>query len=348
MTAAVGSLKQASRSLIRGWHRFFHAPCDARIAAAVRIAFAIVTLLNLAVLYPDLDHWFTDQGVLPAEVSREVARPYAWSVLWLLPSTPAVVHACYWIAVAQTVLLLVGVVPRLQALGVFVWLVSFTNRNYLIVDGEDTVFRLIAFFLIWMPVGRCWSVDALVRRWWQGPHLNPLPEGEGVRDPRPSPLPEGEQERCAAPGWGLRLLQIQMCLMFLSAGLCKLDGNSWLNGTAIYYVARLDDYFGRFAAPDWPFDWPWAVALLTWSVIAIELLVPIFVWFRETRRLCLVAVVLFHLGNEWTMHLFLFHWVMLAGWLAFVEPSDFAWLSGSGIFGARRASIHDDSIAKDS
>jgi hypothetical protein len=222
-----------------------------------------------------------------------------------------VVQACFWIAVTQTALLLVGCLSRVNAVCLFVWLVSFQNRNPLLLNGEDTVMRLLAFLLIWMPIGQCWSLDA-----WLWPRLR------GVR--LPSVLPA--EAATSAPGWGLRLLQIQMCIIFLSAGLCKLGGDAWLDGTALYYVARLDDYFGRFPAPDWPFDKPWGVALFTWTVIAVELLVPVFLWFRETRRLCLLVLVLFHLANEWTMHLFLFHWIMLVGWMAFLTPADFAWL----------------------
>jgi hypothetical protein len=94
----------------------------------------------------------------------------------------------------------------------------------------------------------------------------------------------------------------------------------------LYYVARLDDYFDRLPTPTWLFDTPWAVALMTWSVIVVELLGPILLWFKETRRVSLAAIVLFHLANEWTMHLFLFHWVMLCGWMAFLSPEDFAWI----------------------
>jgi hypothetical protein len=39
-----------------------------------------------------------------------------------------------------------------------------------------------------------------------------------------------------------------------------------------------------------------------------------------------VALIAFHLANEWTMNLFLFHWLMVCGWLAFVSPDDFRWL----------------------
>jgi hypothetical protein len=175
---------------------------------------------------------------------------------------------------------------------------------------------MIAFFLIWMPLGRCWSLNSVLSRYWTGARNSPPPNPQSaIRNPH-----------FLAPGWGLRLLQLQMALIYLSAALEKLSGESWLNGTALYYVSRLDDYFGRFSVPNAIFDSPGIVALLTWFVVLVELAVPFLIWFRETRLPCVAAAILFHLANEWTMHLFLFHWIMIVGWLSFLTPGDFRWL----------------------
>jgi hypothetical protein len=131
-----------------------------------------------------------------------------------------------------------------------------------------------------------------------------------------------------APGWGLRLFQIQMAVILFSTGMAKLQGDSWVDGTALYYVSRLDDFFGKFAVPAWAFDTPWMVALMTWAVVLVEIIAPLLIWFRETRLWCLLAIVAFHLANEWCMHLFLFNWIMLCGWIAFLTPNDLRWLSG--------------------
>ena len=307
MSQAWYSLSNTLDEFSRAWHRFFHAPQDTRICALIRIAYAALLLVNLAVLYPDLQLWFTDHGVMPESVSKEIGDGYKWSLLWLLPSTPDVVRACFLVFALQTFMLLIGLFSRASALCVFIWLLSFQNRNWQILDGEDFVFRCILFFLILMPCGHCWSVDRIIGNWY-------------LR--RATIL----SEDCCRPAWGLRLLQLQMAFIFLSAGLWKLGGTDWLNGTAVYYVSRLDDYFGRGPVPNWLFDTPWTVALLTWSVLLIELLVPLLIWFRETRRACLVILVLFHLGSDYSMHLFLFHWIMLVGWLAFLIPEDWAWL----------------------
>jgi hypothetical protein len=47
------SLVATVRSLAAGWNEFFHGPQDVRVCAAVRIAYAAVLVVNLAVLYPD-------------------------------------------------------------------------------------------------------------------------------------------------------------------------------------------------------------------------------------------------------------------------------------------------------
>src|SRR6185436_1448568 len=150
------------------WDEFFHQPGDGRVCAAVRIFYAVLVLIHLAVLYPDLDRWFTDGGVLPVEEAKEVVSPYAWSLFFVLPTTSFVVHVCFWLAVVYAVALLVGLLPRISAFLLFVLIVSFQNRCNMINDGQDTVMRLLGFFMIWLPSGHCWSVNALVRRWWQG------------------------------------------------------------------------------------------------------------------------------------------------------------------------------------
>jgi hypothetical protein len=307
MNVAPWRLKDAMAAFARGWHTFFHAPCDARICAAIRIAYAAIVLIHFAVLYPDLDLWFSETGVLPQENAHKITGPYRWSLLRLLPPTSLAMRVGFWLAVAHAVALLIGLLPRVNAFFLFVWLISFQVRNDVINDGEDCLMRVLGFFVIWLPSGHCWSINALLRRRWQPGQVTNL------------------VDRYAAPGWPLRLFQLEMAAMLFSSGLMKLAGEPWLNGTALYYVSRLDDHFGRFPVPAWAFDTPWVVALMTWSVLIAELAVPILIWFRETRLPCLIVLLVFHLANEWTMNLFLFHWLMLAGWISFLTPADFAW-----------------------
>lgn len=283
-------------SLFHLWRRFFHEPVDPRVCALIRIGFAALVLVNLAAWYPNLDLWFGPEGVVSPQQASDSLGPYDWSVLLWLPQSSVVLHVCFWVFAAQAACVLLGLFTRINTIGVFIWLVSFEHRNELIIDSEDVVFRLVGFLLIFMPAGYVWSLDARFR-------------------PRGAVLPP-------ASGWTVRLLQIQMAVIFLSAALTKMQGEPWVDGTAMYYVARLDDYFGRFPAPRFMFDTPALVALLTWSVMIVEFTVPILVWFKETRLPCLALALLFHVGCDYTMNLFLFHWIMLVGWMAFLTPHD--------------------------
>lgn len=292
-------------SLLRLWQQFFHEPVDPRICALIRIGFSALVLVNLAVLCSDRGAWFGEEGVISQGLAtkelHERFSDYSWSVLFWLPTSQFVLELCFWVYVAQSVCLLLGWGTRINAVCVFIWLVSFQHRNILLLDGEDTVFRLVGFFLMFMPAGRAWSLDARFRR--PGVELPP------------------------ASGWAVRLMQIQMAVIYLSASLVKMQGETWMDGTALYYVARLDDYFGRFPLPRFMFDVPIVVAVLTWSVILVEFTVPILVWFKETRLPCLFFAVLFHLGCDYTMNLFLFHYIMLVGWMSFVTPDDLDWVA---------------------
>jgi hypothetical protein len=314
-------LRAAGVSFAARWQQFFHAPIDARLCAGLRMGYALAVLINLACWYPDLERWFTNTGVLPAADLIYLQAPERWSRLtWLsyewwseglrhkwpllgwLPLESQLVPAAAGLLLLHATLLLLGVGARFNALCVLVWLVSFQNRNPLLWDSEDTLLRLIGCYVLLMPCAQAWTIHRL----WQRPaHLAPV----------------------LVPAWGLRLLQIQMAFIFLTAAWFKLNGEAWRSGTAMFYVAQLDDYYGRTPLPGWLFQVPWLGRLLTWSVMGVEATVPLGVWFKQTRLPCLALALVFHLGNELTMHLYLFHWLMLLGWSAFLLPQDFAWLS---------------------
>ena len=90
------------------------------------------------------------------------------------------------------------------------------------------------------------------------------------------------------------------------------------------------DLFGRFPVPHYLFDTPWTVRAMTWSVLYVELVIPFLIWIPKARRFSLLVLLAFHLSNEWAMHLFLFHWIMLCGWMSFLTTQDLDALARMG------------------
>ncbi|MCC6510406.1 MAG: HTTM domain-containing protein [Pirellulaceae bacterium] len=183
-------------------------------------------------------------------------------------------------------------------LGIFFWLVSFQHRNPLISDGEDTLFRWFAFLMIFLPLDCGWS---LWRRYRQR-------VGVPIR------------EYTSADAWALRLMQVQMSVIYASAAYNKLLGETWRDGTALYFVSYMNDHFGRLPLSTMLFDSLWLVRAQTWSVLAIEGLLPVALWIPRLRPWAIAVGITLHLGIELTMHLFLFEWIMILGLASFIQP----------------------------
>jgi hypothetical protein len=298
----MNAVKRGWGILHRGLDGLLFAPRDLALCAVLRIAYASLLLINILVLVPDLELWYGEAGVLPYSASRTIIDTDTWTVFSWLPRTDATARACVAIFLVQIVLLLAGFGTRVQAVCVYLWVLSFQHRQFLIFDGEDNVFRLIGFFLIFLPSHHRFSVDAVLR----------------ARAGRPFPR--------QGPAWALRLIQFQMSVIYLSTLLEKLRGTQWLDGTAVYYITRLDDTGGRFPLPGFLFDSMPFLRLAGWAVLAAEAFIFWGLWVRPTRRAALVTGVVFHLTLEYTMTLFLFPWIMMVGLLAFVEADDLAWI----------------------
>ncbi len=286
------------RQALAATEHFFFAEAPMPTAALIRVVYAVLLLCNCLFWWPDLLRWFGPEGVLPLDASRtivssEMLTPFMW-----LPDTAWPVLVGYGLLLLHGALLALGIYPRVQAAGVFFWLLSFQHRNLIVFDGEDQVFRLFAFYLIFLPSAGQLSV----LNWWRK---------------RPPQTVRG-------PIWPLRLFQIQMTLIYASTAQDKLRGDDWVNGTALYYVSRLDDLFGHFPLPDAIFEWRALLMATTWAVLAIEVFIPWALWVPKLHRVALIAAVFLHLGIEYSMNLFLFQWIMLCGLLSFVNEEDLA------------------------
>ncbi|MCY3004447.1 MAG: HTTM domain-containing protein [Planctomycetota bacterium] len=285
-----------AQAWLRRLDRFLFESCDPQLAPILRIGFALLVSIQTLVVWPDAAYWYCDSGVLRSQTAAQILGPRAWSLLNWLPSEPWAARLGLLCLGLHSLLMLLGFYSRFQVAAIFVWLVSFQNRNPLITDGEDTVFRILAFLLIWLPLDARWSVRSLA--------------GSKSAGQAPS----------SKDAWALRLIQFQMTVIYASTALCKMEGETWQNGSAVWYVSRMTDNFGRWISPEW-FDWPWVSPLATWGTLAVEAVLPIGLWIPKTRWVTIVLAVLMHLGIEGSMNLFLFQWIMLLGLISFAGRS---------------------------
>lgn len=193
---------------------------------------------------------------------QDAALLRAAAVLWLLATT----------------MLLLGWQTRVAAVATWVLSTSFANLNPNIDNAGDVVRGIILFYLMLSPCGAVWSLDRL----WQR---------------RAAPV----AERIVISPWALRLLFIQLVLIYFVNGLYKISGHNWVIGDSLHYVLS-DVTLTRFSYAQFPLP-VWLTRLATWTVLVWEVGFPLWVSLPWTRKPALLFGVLFHVGIYVTMEL---------------------------------------------
>jgi tetratricopeptide (TPR) repeat protein len=284
--------------LFKLWDEFWFQPTSPSPVCAFRIIYGLLVLATAALLAPDLLNWFGPHGITSISAAKLWEGGPRFSLLFLLPNTNSSVIALFSLLIIAALCLTLGFRTRLSAAVLFVCLVSFDHRNPIILNSGDTLLRLFALLLAFSPAGYDFSID----RWLAQ-----------RRAKAPLAVPD------AAP-WVQRLMQLQLAAVYFQAFWSKIAGDTWSDGTALYYTSRLLD-FQRLPIP-FVFDNLWTIKLLTWSSLGIECALWTLIWWKPFRYYVLVAGVLLHLGIDWSMNLPIFEYLMIASYLLFIDPKD--------------------------
>ncbi|MEA2299390.1 MAG: hypothetical protein QOF77_2326 [Solirubrobacteraceae bacterium] len=275
---------------LRAWTGFWFDPVATSSLALVRIAFGVLVFAWTVSLTPDLSAFFTGGGLLPGQIQG----PAVWGVLGLSGSGWAVV-AVYAALLAGSLALAAGWWTRLAAAVVFVGLLSLERRDPWVFNGGDGLLRLVAFYLMLAPAGAALSLDRRRRHpqdFWAFPARAP---------------------------WALRLMQIQLSVVYLAGVWDKVQGASWNNGTAVSYALRVTDIAG-LPTPAFLSHSPAVVNLLTFGTLATELALGILVWSRRARPWVLLVGVALHLSIGWAIRVGFFGLTMFVLYVSFLDP----------------------------
>ena len=281
---------------IKAWNRFLFAPISARPLGLFRIVFGVLMMIYLLVMTVEFDHWYTDRGLLQGTESREAAGPFRLSPLHFVhdPITPRVLYA---VTFAAALGLTVGWRTRLMSVVLWLGMLSFYHRNPSSNGGPDAMPAILSFYVMLCPAGAAYSVDARREERRRGTPAEPL----------------------IVP-WSLRLLQMQICLVYFQSCVIKCDGPTWMDGTATHYVLfnREFDWLNM----EWLGAYPILVNLMTHGAVLIEFALAFWLWFRPTRRWAIAAGILLHAGIRPVLNIPGFGEVMCATYLAFLDPDE--------------------------
>ncbi|CAN5301534.1 hypothetical protein BH10PLA2_BH10PLA2_34050 [soil metagenome] len=351
---------ESADGLIRRWNQFWFTPADPTVLGLIRISCGLITLyVHLAYSF-DLQQFFGRDAWLNLPLANEyrkeapwIAPGSDWSESPVPPALPSDAetrdrvenYAKKWgldprLAVSQgnayfslwfhltapwaqslahvgilSIMLLFTLGYSTRVTAVLTWLaaLSYIQRSQITLFGMDTMMNVLLFYLMISPCGAALSID----RWLARRRLGL--EGTSMLLDRPEPL--------VSANLGLRLIQVHFCFIYMAAGLSKLMGGSWWNGTALWVtLANYEFTPMRFTyyveTLRWlcRHRWLWEIVMMSGTLytLALEISFAFLVWRPRYRSWMIVGSVLLHTGIAFTMGLIGFGLFMLTMVLAFV------------------------------
>lgn len=279
---------------------------DLRSLAVLRMAYGFILLCDTVVRWTDLEAHYSDFGVLP----RSELLALAWNKYWF--SVHMASGNLKWLALlfalqtACAVALMVGWRTRVVTFLSWLLLISVHSRNPIVLNGGDIYLRVILFWMLFLPWGQRWSMDARSgqgdHRWWM-------------------PRISGNILKGVAP-MGLTL---QVAFVYWFAVSPRTDPSWVVNYSATNLALHLDQFLtpagylfrDTFSAQ---------LALLTWAVMVWEAYGPFLLFFPfdrgQVRTLAIAGFMAMHLGFGTMMELGFFAWIgvlsplgLLPSWL---------------------------------
>ena len=277
-------------------------PVDPRPLAWFRSWLGLLSLVNLWLLWPVMPMWVGYEGVLPPAVHRDLIDGTRISVFMVTGYSDAAIGLIRGLGLAGGLGLWLGIFPRCAAFCAWLATVSYCWRNMDILYSGDNLIRIGTFFLIFARSDGALSLPREMRRRFFS-----------------QTAPNAADYPCLVPAWPQRILQLQLCILYLAAGIWKATGPTWRNGTAVGLVLQLGE-FQRFPIPDF-FLTPIMSQVMTYGTLAFELGFPVLIWIPKLRLPVLLAGLAFHAGLDWAMNVQMFQWLITAHYLLWLKPA---------------------------
>jgi len=258
-------------------------------AALLRVGFGLTLLFHLSIMYGARHYVWGPDAFVPWAPLGEPGH----GGFYALSAAPLWFEAVLALTCVSLMLWVLGWRTRVMGVVVYALIRSLFERNPAILDGGDNLL-IIALFLLMFA-----RTDAVLAPARAGPPRNALV----VRSTM------AEAERLLHSSTMLAIL-IQVCLLYFSSGLAKVAGERWQEGTALYYILRVQEFA-------WPPLSPLIygnaalVTVLSYLSVLDQLAYPFMLLNRVAKRVAVAVTIGMHVGIALLMGLLTFSMIMI-------------------------------------
>ena len=296
--AAPGPLHQIVQAFIVRVDGLSERRLHRRGTRAYRVVVGLVLLYQVLITYGQRHTIYGPDAVYPFALFASAFGHMHVSLLALAPSAlgfEVVYHGCLLVIALWTI----GIRTWLTTPLTWLAMHSLHERCYGLWDGGDNITSLLLIYAVFMD-------------------LSPEREGDSTH--------RWASYRNVVHNFALFACIAQVCLVYSVAGLAKIPGEYWQNGTAFYYVLAS----AEFGMTEWAkiiWDYPMLLAVLTWSPVVLQLAFPWVYIFGGpmSRRVVVLVAMSFHVGIFALMGLESFAVLMIAAELLLLSNEDYRW-----------------------
>lgn len=293
-------------------------PISLYAAAVLRIGYGFLYLTFLLREFPHRNEiWGPGSPWTPA-LARQLFDQTGWASILTLSDSRAYFEVCYTAALVISALFMLGWRTRAVSVLFAVVVTSFHARAIYMTDGGDTLILLMVLYLVVTACGRRWSLDARRTRLRASAGKTvrpPLDQASGelrrhLRDARLTVI-------TVLHNCGMLVIAAQVCFLYGSAGLYKVQGAAWDNGTALHYALNLDVFQpwpGLSAMAD---EHDVLLAIACYLTVLLQVAFP-FVLFGRLKYPVLAMLLGMHVGIAVFLGLPLFSGAMIVADAAFL------------------------------
>lgn len=285
------------KSLLKSLDHFFFAPKPVDSIALFRIIWCLLILATAMMDVNNINEFYGPHGLLSLTTAKSQFMFPHMNVFHYFSSSYEMTYILFGIYFVAILFAMVGLFTRASLIVTLVCMVSIHQRNIWLLSSSELLLRLITLYLVFSPCGHVFSFDSILGRKYK---LFAKP-----REWSP---------------WVLRMIQIQVSVVYLWTVWHKLKGDTWIDGTAVYYATRAEN-MKNFGLP-FLLDWMPFLKFMTWSTLVLEFVLGCFIWFKEFRWPLIVSGVIFHLGIEYVMSIPFFEWIMILLILLYITPEE--------------------------
>lgn len=245
-------------------------------------------------------------------VDPESKRRGYWTFDTLFSKDSAILFdVAYFSFLVIIVLFIIGWRTRVITPVLLLFVVAIHSNNSYMLNGGDTLLRITLLFMLFANLSEHYSLDARRRKRQSAPGNSIVPTYVSN----------------AAHNAGLILSCFQIIVVYTTSGIWKLLGDEWLDGTALFYSLRIDNFMLYPALNELIWQSTPLIQVATFVSLWVQTLFVVFILWRPTRIFVLVSLIFMHLGIALLLGLWTFSLVMIALDMLFIRNSSWTALT---------------------